>query len=75
MIAMTDRSDPQSQFWQIGEPNLAIPGVTRSTMMGRPCLRLNRDLFAFWDPRADQLVIKLESSDLVTTRSKSALRV
>jgi hypothetical protein len=29
-------------------------------MMGFPCLRLNRDFFACWDPRSGNLVIKLD---------------
>jgi hypothetical protein len=58
---VTDRSDSQSRFWQLTDPVLAEPGVSRSTMMGFPCLRLNGDFFASWDPRADQLVVKLQS--------------
>jgi hypothetical protein len=64
LIAVTDRSDPQSRFWQLAEPLLALPGVSRSTMMGFPCLRLYGEFFASWDPRAEQLVIKLDSSDV-----------
>ena len=65
-MAMTDRSDPHSRFWQLAEPLLAMPGVSRSTMMGFPCLRLNGDFFASWDPHAQQVVIKLDSSDVET---------
>jgi hypothetical protein len=61
---MTDVSDPQPRFWQLAEPLLAMAGVSRSTMMGLPCLRLHGDFFASWDPRADQLVIKLDASDV-----------
>ena len=64
MIPVTDRSDPQSRFWQLAQPFLAMPGVSRSTMMGFPCLRLHGDFFASWDPRAEQLVIKLDSGDV-----------
>jgi hypothetical protein len=65
-MAMTDRSDPHSRFWQLAEPLLAMPGVSRSTMMGFPCLCLNGDFFASWDPHAQQVVIKLDSSDVET---------
>jgi hypothetical protein len=63
-MAVTGSPDPQSRFWQLAEPLLAMAGVSRSTMMGFPCLRLHGDFFASWDPRADQLVIKLDSSDV-----------
>jgi hypothetical protein len=63
---MTGRYDPQSRFWQLAESLLALPGVSRSTMMGFPCLRLHGDFFASWDPRAEQLVIKLDSTDVDT---------
>ncbi|HUJ67460.1 MAG TPA: hypothetical protein VLX59_18075 [Acidimicrobiales bacterium] len=63
---MTDSPDPHSRFWQLAEPLLAIPGVSRSTMLGFPCLRLHGDFFASWDPHAKQLVIKLDSSDVET---------
>jgi hypothetical protein len=59
---MTDRSDPHCRLFQLAEPLLALPGVCRSTMMGFPCQRLYGDFFASWDPRAGQLVIKIESS-------------
>jgi hypothetical protein len=61
---MADCSNPESRFWQLAEPFLVIPGVSRSTMMGFPCLRLHGEFFASWDPRAKQLVIKLHSSDV-----------
>jgi hypothetical protein len=66
LIVMTDRSDPHSRFWHLAEPLLARPGVSRSTMMGFPCLRLHDDFFASWDPRVQQLVIKLDASDVET---------
>jgi hypothetical protein len=64
LIVVTDRSDPHSRFWRLAEPLLALPEVSRSTMMGFPCLRLNGDFFASWDPHTEQLVIKVESSDV-----------
>jgi hypothetical protein len=63
---MADRSNSLSRFWQLADPFLAMPGVSRSTMMGFPCLRLNGDFFASWDPRAEQLVVKLASTEVET---------
>ena len=50
----------ESAFWQVAAPYLERPGVTRSTMMGYPCLRLHGDFFASWDPHHLQLVAKLD---------------
>jgi hypothetical protein len=57
---MTTQFDRDAEFWQLAEPFLARPGVTRSTMMGFPCLRLEGDFFGSWDPGAKQLVVKLD---------------
>jgi hypothetical protein len=59
---MINRSDPDSQFWELAVPLLARPGVARSTMMGYPCLRLHRDFFASWDQRSNQLIVKLDQN-------------
>lgn len=48
------------QFWSAAAALLDRPGVTRSTMMGYPCLRLNGDFFASWDPHATSIVVKLD---------------
>jgi hypothetical protein len=66
VIPVTDRSNSQSRFWQLAQPFLAMPGVSRSTMMGFPCLRLHGDFFASWDGRAERLVVKLDSSSVET---------
>lgn len=39
---------------------LAQPGVTRSTMMGFACLRLDGDFFATCDHRDGSLLVKLD---------------
>jgi hypothetical protein len=49
----------EERFWKLAEPLLAQPGVTRSTMMGFPCLRLDGDFFASCDRRTGHLVLKL----------------
>lgn len=52
-------------FWQLAEPLLADPAVTRSTMMGLPCLRRNGRFFASLDRRSQALLVKLPA-DRVT---------
>jgi hypothetical protein len=49
------------RFWALADPLLARPGVTRSTMMGFPCLRLDGDFFASCDRRTGSLVVKLDA--------------
>jgi hypothetical protein len=39
-------------------------GVTRSTMMGFPCLRLHGDFFATCDRRSGDLVVKLDEEQV-----------
>ena len=51
----------QEEFWALAEPLLAQAGVTRSTMMGFPCLRLDGDFFASCDHRTGELVVKLDA--------------
>jgi hypothetical protein len=43
----------------LARPLLERAGVTRSTMMGFPCLRLDGDFFASCDPQSGELVVKL----------------
>jgi hypothetical protein len=52
-------SSGEERFWKLANPLLTQAGVTRSTMMGFPCLRLGEDFFASCDRRTGQLVIKL----------------
>jgi hypothetical protein len=56
---MTSPPDAEDHFWQLAEPLLARPGVTRSTMMGLPCLRLGGAFFASCDRRTGDLLVKL----------------
>jgi hypothetical protein len=51
----------EERFWALAARLLAQPGVTRSTMMGFPCLRLDGQFFASCDPRTGNLVIKLDA--------------
>jgi hypothetical protein len=48
-----------TRFAELAEPLLAAPEVTRSTMMGLPCLRRNGAFFAALDRRTGALLIKL----------------
>jgi hypothetical protein len=47
------------EFWSLADALLERPGVSRSTMMGLPCLRVDGALFASWDRRTGHLVVKL----------------
>ena len=49
----------EAKFWDLAEPLLVRPEVTRSTMMGLPCLRWNGAFFASCDRRTGDLLIKL----------------
>ena len=49
----------EERFWALADPLLEHAGVSRSTMMGFPCLRLNGDFFACCDRRTGDLVVKL----------------
>jgi hypothetical protein len=46
-------------FWQLAESLLGEPAVTRSTMMGLPCLRLDGRFFASLDRGTHALLVKL----------------
>jgi hypothetical protein len=49
-------------FWDLAAALLADPAVTRSTMMGLPCLRLRGRFFASVDRRTQALLVKLPAS-------------
>ena len=55
----TEVTAKQRRFWELAESLLRQPGVSRSTMMGFPCLRLDGDFFACCDVRTGDLVVKL----------------
>jgi hypothetical protein len=46
-------------FWDLVEPMYADPAVSRSTMMGLPCVRYQGRFFAALDRRGHALLIKL----------------
>jgi hypothetical protein len=56
------RSRGDERFWRLADPLLERAGVTRSTMMGYPCLRLDGDFFACCDHPTGHLVVKLDEA-------------
>jgi len=56
----TEPTPGERRFWSLAEPLLSHAGVTRSTMMGFACLRLDGDFFASCDHRNGHLVVKLD---------------
>jgi len=59
---VTDAKAKQRRFWLLAEPLLQQAGVSRSTMMGFPCLRLEGDFFACCDVHTGSLVVKLSEA-------------
>jgi hypothetical protein len=59
---MTVEDERERRFWALAEPLLNQAGVTRSTMMGFPCLRLDGDFFASCDRSTGDLVVKLDAA-------------
>jgi hypothetical protein len=49
----------EERFWGLADPLLQEPGISRSTMMGFPCLRVDGKFFATCDHRNGALVVKL----------------
>jgi hypothetical protein len=57
-------------FWKLAEALFADPAVTRSTMMGFPCLRANGNFFACVERATGNLIVKLSAErvrDLVAS--------
>ena len=52
----------EQRFWQHAGPLLQRPGVSRSTMMGLPCVRVNGAFFASFDRRTGDLLVKLPAT-------------
>jgi hypothetical protein len=51
--------NPADAFAELAQPLLSITGVTRSTMMGLPCLRQDGAFFAALDRTTGALLVKL----------------
>jgi len=56
------KDDPAEFFWNIAEQLLADKNISRGTLMGFPCLRVNGDFFATADHRTGDLIVKLSES-------------
>jgi hypothetical protein len=52
----------EANFWALAEPLLTAATVTRSTMMGLPCLRAGGRFFASFDRRTTALLVKLSEA-------------
>ena len=60
----------EARFWNLAEPLLGQTDVSRSTMMGLPCLRWNGAFFASCDRPTGDLLVKLAETrvdELVAT--------
>ena len=65
-----DADARETLFWELAQQLLAEPGVTRSTMMGYPCLRANGAFFACVERATGNLIVKLPAhrvSELAAT--------
>ena len=51
--------EAEQLFWSLAQPRLQRNGVTRSTMMGLPRLRVHGALFASCDRKTGDLLVKL----------------
>jgi hypothetical protein len=56
-----EASEPEALFWELAEDLYVNPAVTRSTMMGFPCLRINGGFFACVERSTGNLIVKLPS--------------
>lgn len=54
-----ERDAKDELFWDLAGELMADPAVTRGTMMGFPCLRLNGTFFASVEPKTGDLIVKL----------------
>jgi len=69
-VNRTGASAREALFWDLAQQLLAEPGVTRSTMMGYPCLRANGAFFACVERATGNLIVKLPAhrvSELTAT--------
>ncbi len=52
----------ENYFWELAASLTRDPRVSRSTMMGLPCLRWDGQFFASYDRRGNNLIVKLPES-------------
>lgn len=53
------QTDEAAFFWNVATPFLTDETISKSTMMGFPCLRVNGDFFASADHKSGDLIVKL----------------
>lgn len=63
-VSGAESSEGDARFWHLAEPHLGEAGVTRSTMTGLPCLRVNGAFFASWDRSNGALLVKLPEAEV-----------
>lgn len=63
---MKPASEATAFFWKIANAMLGEAGVTKSTMMGFPCLRQDGEFFACADHRTGDLIVKLPTGRVET---------
>lgn len=51
-------------FWNLAESLLAEEGVSKGTMMGYPCLRVNGEFFASAERQTGDLIVKLPAAQV-----------
>ena len=56
---MNESKAREDLFWDLAQELYGDPAVTRSTMMGYPCLRANGVFFASLERGAGHLILKL----------------
>jgi hypothetical protein len=56
----------ENLFWRLARELLAEPDVTRGTMMGYPCLRVNNAFFACVERSTGHLIVKLPAQRVNT---------
>ena len=54
--------DGTDRFWELAEGWLAREGVTKSTMMGFPCLRRDGAFFACVHRTGESMIVKVDAS-------------
>ena len=55
----TEVSEGEALYWKLAQDLAGNVGVTRSTMMGFPCLRINGGFFACVERTSGDLIVKL----------------
>jgi hypothetical protein len=56
---MSETKPGEAKFWDLAQELLQRPDVSRSTMMGLPCLRFDGAFFASLDRQTGDLLVKL----------------